>query len=291
MTKKGLLLALLSVCFVATSTFAISSCDKTSEQTVKIEKVEYDEKGDLKITYTDGRTETVDAPNTETFQYQKIAGKEEYRVIGLGTVSDLDIVIPATYRGLTVTEIGQYAFRDSTYITSVVIPDSVTSIGYQAFRDCSSLTSVEIPDRVTSIGDGAFFDCVSLTSLEIGNGVTTIGDGAFYDCDSLTSVVIGDSVTTIGSSAFSDCDSLTSVVIGDSVTTIGGEAFAGCTSLTSVVIPNSVTTIGSYAFYDCDSLTIYCEPESKLSGWKSDWNGLWYYDSSYIPVVWGYKGE
>ena len=50
-----------------------------------------------------------------------------------------------------VTEIGNYAFRNCTALTSVTIPDSVTSIGIYAFYLCSSLTSVTIPDSVVSI--------------------------------------------------------------------------------------------------------------------------------------------
>ena len=76
----------------------------------------------------------------ESLRFQKIAGKEEYRVMGMGTVSSLDIVIPATYRGLPVTEIGTHAFENETYIESLAIPDSVITIGFQAFWGCENLT-------------------------------------------------------------------------------------------------------------------------------------------------------
>ena len=101
--------------------------------------------------------------NFEAFQYQKISGKEEYRVVGLGTVTDLDIVIPSTYRNLPVTEIADKAFYENKYLTSVVIGNSVTSIGDWAFYNCDSLTSVVIPDTVVSIGERAFDYCSSLT--------------------------------------------------------------------------------------------------------------------------------
>ena len=188
------------------------------DQGVGIEKVEYDANGDLLITFTDGRTQTVDVPEkggqsegTAGLHYQRIAGKDEYRVIGIGLASEVDIVIPSTYNGLPVTEIAYHAFGEQEYITSVIIPDSVTSIGYGAFDDCDSLTSIEISNSVTGIGDWAFSSCNNLTSVVIGNSVTSIGKWAFQDCSSLTSIEIPDSVTSIGYSAFGYCENLTSI--------------------------------------------------------------------------------
>ena len=92
------------------------------------------------------------------------------------------------------------------------------------------------------------------------------------------------SVTSIVDDAFEGCWSLTSIEIPSSVTSIGYQAFYECTSLTSIEIPSSVTSIGDWAFEGCTSLTIYCEAESKPSGWSSSWN----YNNR--PVVWGYEG-
>jgi hypothetical protein len=134
------------------------------------------------------------------------------------------------------------------------IPDSVTSIGDYAFRNSTGLTSVTIPNSVTSIGDYAFFYCTGLTSVTIGTGVTSIGDSAFYGCTSLSNITIPSSVTSIGENAFSDT-SLTSLAIPNSVTSIGIEAFSQCASLTNVTIGTGVTSIGVGAFYGCNSLT------------------------------------
>ena len=142
------------------------------------------EKGDK----GDPGVEGENADQKESLRFQKIAGEDAYRVMGIGTVSSLDIVIPATYRGLPVTEIGARAFENECYLNSVEIPDSVTSIVDYAFYGCTSLTSVEIPDSVTSIGGAAFDSCTSLTSVVIGESVTGIGYGAFYYCTSLASV-------------------------------------------------------------------------------------------------------
>ena len=75
-----------------------------------------------------------------------------------------DIIIPANivYGGETfkVTSIGRKAFYDCSYLTSVIIPESVVSIDNYAFANCIRLSSVNIPNSVTSIGDHAFAYCI-----------------------------------------------------------------------------------------------------------------------------------
>ena len=46
--------------------------------------------------------------------------------------SNTDIIIPASIRGVAVTNIGDLAFQNNN-LTSVIIPDSVTYIGDGAF--------------------------------------------------------------------------------------------------------------------------------------------------------------
>ncbi|MBQ6979288.1 MAG: leucine-rich repeat domain-containing protein [Clostridia bacterium] len=146
-----------------------------------------------------------------------------------------EIVLPSTYKG-----------------------KFVTNIGYNAFAICRSLTSVTIPDSVTSIGGDAFAGCNNLTSIIFGENseLESIEDAAFRDCSSLTSITIPDSVISIGNYAFSSCRSLTSITFGanSQLISIGNYAFSSCRSLTSITIPNSVTSIGNYAFSDCGSL-------------------------------------
>ena len=154
-----------------------------------------------------------------------------------------------------VTSIGESAFAGCTSLTSVTIPEGVTSIGMNAFALCKGLTSVTIPSSVASIGVHSFYGCSGLTSVTIPEGVMTIGEEAFESCSSLTSVTIPSSVTSIGSSAFSLCFNLTSVTISEGVQSIGSYAFSTCYNLTSVTIPSSVTSIGEKAFFYCYGLT------------------------------------
>ena len=165
------------------------------------------------------------------------------------------IVIPESYEGRRVTNIGYEAFRGCSSLTSITIPNSVTNIGSSAFYGCSGLTSVTIPNSVTSIGDRAFEGCSGLTSVTIPNSVTSIGVDAFSGCSGLTNVTIPNSVTSIRWGAFLGCSGLTSVTIPNSVTSIEWGAFNGCSGLTSVTIPNSVTSMESCAFEGCSGLT------------------------------------
>ena len=59
---------------------------------------------------------------------------------------------------------------------------TVTSIGYRAFYNCSYLSSVIIPNSVTTIEEGAFEVCNKSSSVTIPNSVTSIGIYAFSRC-------------------------------------------------------------------------------------------------------------
>ncbi len=203
---------------------------------------------------TGNKNSTTPSP-PQGLEYCLINGGTEYEVVGIGTATNADIVIPATYNDLPVAGIGESAFRGCSSLTSITIPDSVTSIGGWAFESCSNLTSVTIGNGVTSIGIYAFGYCSSLASITIPDSVTSIGESAFHYCSGLTSVTIGNGVTSIGHEAFFTCVNLTNITIPDSVTSIGYKAFAECFSLTSVTIPDSVTSIGGWAFESCSNLT------------------------------------
>lgn len=74
-----------------------------------------------------------------------------YTVMRNSNVSG-EIIIPATYNGKPVVEIGKDAFKGCNKIISITIPNSVTAIGAVAFSGCTGLTGITIPDSVTRIG-------------------------------------------------------------------------------------------------------------------------------------------
>lgn len=133
-----------------------------------------------------------------------------------------------------VTAIDGATFRNSLYLRSISLPNSVKSIDKEAFNFCLGLTTVNLNDGLESIGEEAFQDCSNLTAVNFGSELKSIGKFAFNSCSSLTSVTIPDNVTGIGSFAFVSCSSLASVSIGAGVTNIGQQAFDECTKLTDV---------------------------------------------------------
>ncbi len=160
---------------------------------------------------------------SEGLEYELVEtgeGAPYFKVVGFGTCTDVDIVIPDTHtdaegRTHTVKEIGDSAFCVSDpylgimpmtkSLKSVVIPDSVTSIGGDAFLYCESLERVVIPEGVTTIGSRAFGECYSLASIEIPHGVTDISFNMLGACTSLTSITIPVTVTSFERWSFAGC--------------------------------------------------------------------------------------
>lgn len=87
---------------------------------------------------------------------------EQYAVSGIGTCTDVNLVIPSTHNGKPVTSIAANAFEGCDNLQSVQIPDSVTSIGDKAFIYCDNLISVSIPVGVTRIASYTFNSCSNL---------------------------------------------------------------------------------------------------------------------------------
>ena len=161
----------------------------------------------------------------------------------------------------TIT-IADYAFVGSTYMSAIVIPDSVVTIGEAALSRCDSLESVVIGDGVKTIGDEAFYWSSMLRTITFGEQVESIGSSAFEECSSLKEVVLPDSLITLGERAFDSCAALKSVVIGDGLLEIEDDTFYNCTALEEVIIGESVKIIGEDAFWECSALAEIIIPDS-----------------------------
>ena len=100
--------------------------------------------------------------------------------------------------------IGDYAFRSSTKLQTLVLPDSLETIGYAAFFQCG-LTDVNFGSGLKQIGGCAFAMNANLPAAQLPQGIEYIGDCAFLYCFSLRSVVLPESLSYVGSYAFYGC--------------------------------------------------------------------------------------
>ncbi len=85
---------------------------------------------------------------SEGLEYGLIDDEAHYQVEGIGTCTDVDIIIPEEYNGKPVTEIAREAFFGSENIVSISVPDTIVKIGDKAFSKCENLSNVTMPDFV-----------------------------------------------------------------------------------------------------------------------------------------------
>ena len=263
-----------------------SRCNETlvAQTTIgKLGHIEVIDSGVSATCTTDGKTEGKHCSRcSETLVAQTTIGK-------LGHVEVIDAEVSATCTETGLTE-GKHCSRCNNVLVAQTTVDARGHVegdwivdieatksedGHQ-YVECQICGDTIKEKAIPAIGSQG----LEFTAMIGGYAVTGIGTctdteiiipGAYY----------GIPVIQVGDSAFSNCTSITNVSIPNSVTQIKAFAFSGCTSLVTVNIPNSVTDIGGNAFYYCTSLTIYCEAESKPSGWHVSWN------SYGRPVFWG----
>ena len=82
---------------------------------------------------------------SEGLSYELVGGK--YKVTGVGTCVDANIIIPATYQNKPVVSIAENAFYLTDAITSIKIPSSVTRIEPNAFYLCVGLERVIFEEK------------------------------------------------------------------------------------------------------------------------------------------------
>ncbi|MGN1040260.1 MAG: leucine-rich repeat protein [Candidatus Fimimonas sp.] len=236
---------------------------------------------------------------TKGLAYEIVENQAE--VVGIGTATDQDIVIAATYQGYPVTNIRDFAFYECDEITSVVIPNSVVSVGNGSFYKCGNLQFNQY-DNALYLGNSdnpylALMEAsdILISSCEIHSNTKIISGRAFYSCINLVDIVIPTSVISIGYAAFGYCSELESIVVelgnnvfhssgncvietasktlivgcknsvipsDGSVISIGNSAFQKCDNLTSIVIPENITSIGYAAFLLCSNLANVKIPNS-----------------------------
>lgn len=138
------------------------------------------------------------------------------------------------------------------------------------------LASVHLDDHVSKIIAPSFYGCTLIENITIPESVEEILSLAFSRCTALESAEIF--AGRIHESVFSDCTSLHGVWLRDSVETIDVSVSQGARSCT----PPWANVASDF--------TIYCEAESRPSGWSEYFNVFRSASSGteiIYPVVWG----
>ena len=154
------------------------------------------------------------------------------------------------------------AFRDSTGLGSITLPNAITTISNGNFYAAtiadmstngafsgSSITGLTAPG-LRYIGNGAFADS-SISSIDL-SSVVSIGKGAFANCSSLTTANLS-SITTLQEYAFANCTGLSNITWYTGMSSVPKYAFYN-TGITDLVLPNTITSVGICSFANCTAL-------------------------------------
>ena len=198
-----------------------------------------------------------------------------YYVVGIGTCTDPEIVIPPEYDGTPVTGIADMAFAHNKNIVKITLPATLQTIGDRAFTECENLVeiynlsslSINVGDNWSSNGCVAQY-AKNVYTKDYGSSILVYQDD-FIFCKygeeyrliaykgDLTDISLPESVEysnikfseyAIGTWAFAWNKEIKSVSIPESVTAIYGSAFYYCENLEKVMIGKSVGRIDSFAF-------------------------------------------
>ena len=149
------------------------------------------------------------------------------------TIKLISITLPAT-----VTEIGEYAFANST-LQNINVLDGIQRIGKFAFSN-TQIKAVDMSkSALETMENGTFFNATHLRKVELPTRLKHIDDNVFTSCFALESIHLPHSVQTIGKRVFANCHSLHTFSSGELIS-IGTECFKECSALTNIPNPCDV---------------------------------------------------
>lgn len=207
-----------------------------------------------------------------------------------------------------VVTIPDYAFRNQTRLTNIVLPDGLMRIGAGAFDGCASLTSINLPDTLTDWGldslppamregyaydmnglmivDGWLLDCQdkTLSLLTVPEGVVGIGSYALAEMYDLETVNLPQSLRYIAEGAFREDTYLDNLVIPDGVEIIGDRAFEDCSFIQTMTLGSGIKSVGARAFAGCTQLSSVTFNEGLVEIGAETFNGCWRMQSVSLPL-------
>ncbi|MBQ7038869.1 MAG: leucine-rich repeat domain-containing protein [Clostridia bacterium] len=235
---------------------------------------------------------TVNAASTEgNYTYSVVNGEAIIKKYDKYNGVRGELVIPSHLGGYPVTEIDSSAFYNNTYLTSVVLPDSVKKIGDLAFAECHKLDAVSIPPSLKKLSGSAFNRCdiskVYITDVAawcnieyIGNvfGVGPFGSTRklYLNNSLITKLIIPEGVTHTSFYAFFGCDSITCVVLPKSILSVANGSFSNCTNIKDVWYAGSESDKSSISINSGNTYLI---------------NATWHYDSCPVGAPHSYNND
>lgn len=218
-------------------------------------------------------TFTVDGINYEPLT--ETTCKVAETLVAEGTTA---VVVPQTVEcntvSLTVTEIGDKAFKGSNYntnskIKSFTLPETIEKIGKEAFAETLGNTGeFVIPAACTEIGESAFFN-TRFTTITVLGAVKTIGTQAFTSA-SFSSITFPEGLETVSDFAFGNNTKLVEVDFPSTLSSIGFLPFQGSTKLAKVTC-RATTPPSVGMFLSVSNATLYV-PEASVDAYKANSN-------------------
>lgn len=176
-----------------------------------------------------------------------------------GTESVLSV--PNTLSGYSVFAIGNGAFRNNKYLTSITIPEGVCEIRADAFNSCTALSKISLPSTILRFGENAikntaYYNNKSNWTIRPddlgGSGGITIGGGQdtipweFIKASKLKYLYLG--------TVLVECFVEGSYSVKYETTVIADGAFSG-EGFKECNLSSKTVTVGARAFKDCNSLS------------------------------------
>lgn len=141
-----------------------------------------------------------DDKTCEVYRGENTAAIDGYNNAHEGAVF-VQVTVPASVQGYTVTRIGQHAFYGCTQVTGINLPSTIKEIGYQAFyRAGLRGGTFVLPEGLNHLDDHAF-ESSNVDNVILPSTLTAISNYAFKG-DPFNTFIIPNTVESIGTQAF-----------------------------------------------------------------------------------------
>lgn len=141
-----------------------------------------------------------DDKTCEVYRGENTAAIDGYNNAQEGAVF-VQVTVPASVQGYTVTRIGQHAFYGCTQVTGINLPSTIKEIGYQAFyRAGLRGGTFVLPEGLNHLDDHAF-ESSNVDNVILPSTLTAISNYAFKG-DPFNTFIIPNTVESIGTQAF-----------------------------------------------------------------------------------------